>query len=249
MTYTEEELQHLSDQFERQDPHKTNVDLALEVLRWTRDAFEPSEVTLATGFGAEGVVLIDMLASLKVSIPIFYLDTEVLFPETYQLRDQLEERYGIRFHKYRPALSLSSQAALYGENLWARNPDLCCAIRKVEPLKEALKDRAAWITAIRREQSPLRKNARIVEQDRVHGLIKINPLVTWTKPEVWRYIAEHHVPYNPLYDRGYASIGCIHCTTPVGPGEDERAGRWRGFQKTECGLHVANSQLQKERAE
>src|SRR3972149_4140861 len=130
MTYTEEELQHLSDQFERQDPHKTNVDLALEVLRWTRDAFEPSEVTLATGFGAEGVVLIDMLASLKVSIPIFYLDTEVLFPETYQLRDQLEERYGIRFHKYRPALSLSSQAALYGENLWARNPDLCCAIRK-----------------------------------------------------------------------------------------------------------------------
>ncbi len=233
------QLQEISNRFEGKHP--------LEVLHWVNHTFQPSEVAMATGFGAEGVVLIDMIVSVNREIPIFYLDTEVLFPETYQLRDRLEGRYGIRFVRYASALTVERQAELYGNNLWERNPDLCCTIRKVEPLREALQGRSAWITAVRRDQSPFRANAGIVEHDKKFGLIKVNPLAGWTKKEVWKYIMENNLPYNPLYDQGYTSIGCTHCTTPVMTGEDERAGRWRGFQKTECGLHYTDTSAQQER--
>ncbi len=214
------------------------------VLEWVSETFVAGSVAMATGFGAEGAVLVDMIAAVNKAIPIFYLDTDVLFPETYELRDRLEEKYGIRLIRYATGISLDRQAELHGRNLWESNPDLCCKIRKIEPLREALKNHAGWITAIRREQSPFRANAGIVEWDKKFNLLKINPLAAWTKKDVWKYITEHDVPYNSLYDRGYSSIGCTHCTTPVSAGEDERAGRWRGFQKKECGLHVpANSEI------
>jgi phosphoadenosine phosphosulfate reductase len=239
MICTKEKLQSISEQFEAKHP--------LEILQWVNETFQPNEVAMATGFGAEGVALIDMLIAVNKRIPIFYLDTNVLFPETYRLRDQLEEKYGIRFIRYNSTLTLEQQAERHGQHLWERDPDQCCNIRKMQPLKDALKNRSAWITAIRREQSPVRAHAGIIEWDKKFGLYKINPLAAWTKRDVWKYIAEQKIPYNPLYDQGYASIGCIYCTTPVADGEDERAGRWRGFQKTECGLHNVGTALLEER--
>jgi phosphoadenosine phosphosulfate reductase len=206
------------------------------ILRWALEEFG-SGVALATGFGAEGCVLVSMLGSLNPGARMFYLDTELLFPETYTLRDQLEERYGVHFEKRSTAISLAEQEARYGARLWERHPDECCRLRKVEPLREMLNGLDAWITAIRREQSATRAAAAIVERDEQFGLIKINPLAAWSSEDVWDYIKEHDVPYNALHDQGYQSIGCTPCTTPVQIGEDPRAGRWRGMIKTECGIH------------
>lgn len=222
------ELYALPDNFESAAPQV--------VLKWALDEYG-SDVALATGFGAEGCLLVDMVARIDPSARIFYLDTDLLFPETYELRDRLEQRYGVRFERRGAARSLEQQALRHGEKLWERDPDLCCRLRKVEPLKQMLSGLRAWITAIRRDQSPARAHAGVVEQDAKFGLIKINPLAGWTREEVWKYIQENDVPYNPLYDQGYSSIGCTPCTTPVQINEDQRAGRWRGFQKTECGLH------------
>ena len=206
------------------------------VLRWALQKFG-QDVALATGFGAEGCVLIRMLAGIDTNARIFYLDTDLLFPETYELIKKLEARYGVHFEQRTSRLSLAEQAASYGERLWEREPDVCCQLRKVDPLREILSGLKAWITAIRREQTPARAGARVVERDRRFDLIKINPLAAWSRRDVWRYIKEHDVPYNELYDRGYRSIGCQPCTTLVQIGEEERAGRWRGTAKTECGLH------------
>jgi len=224
----DEELEAVSGRFEQAPPEA--------VLRWAVEEFGP-DVALATGFGAEGCVLVSMLSSISPGTRVFYLDTDLLFPETYALRDQLERRYGVRFERRASKLSLSEQAAEHGEQLWARRPDLCCHLRKVEPLKEMLGGLRAWVTAIRRDQSPARARVRVVERDEKFGLIKINPLAGWSSRDVWNYVAKYDVPYNPLHDHGYASIGCAPCTTPVQIGEDPRAGRWRGTQKTECGLH------------
>lgn len=206
------------------------------VLRWALREFGP-DVALATGFGAEGCVLIRMLSEIDRNARIFYLDTDLLFPETYELIGVLEARYGVCFEQRTSRLSLTAQAARYGERLWERDPDVCCRLRKVEPLREILSGLRAWITAIRRDQTQARTGARVVERDRKFDLIKINPLAAWSSRDVWRYIKEHDVPYNPLYDRGYNSIGCQPCTTLVQIGENDRAGRWRGIAKTECGLH------------
>jgi phosphoadenosine phosphosulfate reductase len=225
---TDEDLKLISDEFENQSPE--------HVLRWAVDEFGP-DIALATGFGAEGCVLVAMLSAISPGTRIFYLDTDVLFPETYALRDQLEARYCVRFERRGTNLSLAEQSAQYGENLWEHQPDLCCNLRKVAPLKEMLSELRAWVTAIRRDQSPARSNIGIVERDAKFGLIKINPLAAWSSRDVWNYIVKNDVPYNPLHDRGYSSIGCAPCTTPVRIGEDPRAGRWRGKEKTECGLH------------
>jgi phosphoadenosine phosphosulfate reductase len=225
---TNEELKLISDEFEKGPPEA--------VLRWAVEEFGP-DVALATGFGAEGCVLVSMLSAISPGTRIFYLDTDLLFPETYALRDQLEARYGVRFERRATRLSIGEQSAEYGERLWERQPDLCCRLRKVEPLREMLSGLRAWVTAIRRDQSPARAHIRIVERDEKFGLIKINPLAAWDSREVWDYIAKYDVPYNPLHDHGYTSIGCAPCTTPVRIGEDTRAGRWRGTGKTECGLH------------
>lgn len=196
-----------------------------------------SGLVLAASFGAEDVVLIDMLHKLAPTIPVFYLDTNIHFAETYDTRDKLQVRYGTTFIQVLPELTLAVQAEKHGEKLWEREPNLCCEIRKVEPLKRVLSNYEAWITGIRRDQSPTRANAKKVEWDDKFNLVKFNPLADWTEGQVWEYIHEHDVPYNPLHDRNYPSIGCQVCTRAVVPGQDLRAGRWAGFTKTECGLH------------
>ncbi|HEU4965214.1 MAG TPA: phosphoadenylyl-sulfate reductase, partial [Bacilli bacterium] len=164
-------------------------------------------------------------------------DTDVLFDETYEVRDAILAKYGANLERVSPLLTLEEQADRHGDKLWESEPNECCNIRKVEPLTRTLSQLDAWITGIRREQAPTRANAGVIEVDRKFGLIKFNPIATWTNKQVWDYIVEHQVPYNKLHDQGYPSIGCIHCTRAVQPGEDPRAGRWAGHGKTECGLH------------
>ena len=209
---------------------------AADVLEWAADRF-PSRITFATGLGAEGCVLIDLIGRHKLPIDLFTLDTGVLFPETYALWHRLEQRYGLTIRGVTPQLSIDEQAAQYGPRLWERQPDRCCEMRKVIPLQRALSGFDAWVTAIRRDQTAARANATVVEWDPKFELAKVNPLVRWTKKDVWAHLLKYDVPYNPLHDEGYPTIGCLPCTSPVQPGEDPRAGRWRGIAKTECGLH------------
>jgi phosphoadenosine phosphosulfate reductase len=206
-----------------------------EILAWA--VANVPRITFATGFGAEGCVIIDHIARAKLPIDLFTLDTGLLFPETYDLWEQLEDRYGIEIRGVRPAESVAQQAATQGDALWTRDPDRCCERRKIEPLRAELASFDAWITAIRRDQTPERADAQVVERDRKFDLVKINPLVTWTHDDVWAYVYANDVPVNPLHDRGYPSIGCQPCTSAIVPGENLRAGRWRSSGKRECGLH------------
>jgi phosphoadenosine phosphosulfate reductase len=201
-----------------------------ELLTWAAAEHAP-DVAIASSFGAEDVVLIDLAARSGAAIRIFTLDTRVLFPETYELIDRIESRYGVTIERTYP-----SDGAPDG--LWTTEPDRCCNLRKVEPLQQKLATLSAWITGIRRDQSPARANSRKIEWDAKFNLVKVNPIADWDTKAVWRHIHAHDVPYNPLHDRNYPSIGCTHCTRPVAPGEDPRAGRWAGIAKTECGLHA-----------
>lgn len=210
---------------------------AEEVLRWGVEQFHP-RIALASGFGAEGMVLIDLASRMDAELRVVTLDTGFFFPETHALIEKVERRYGIRVERCRPKLTPEEQALTYGDELWARDPDFCCHLRKVEPLKTALRGLDAWITAIRREQTPSRAGVGKIEWDQKFGLVKLNPVADWTWERVWAYIRDHQVPYNPLHDRNYPSIGCTHCTRSVRPHEGLRAGRWSGLQKTECGLHA-----------
>jgi len=207
------------------------------ILTWAFETFG-SGAAISSAFGAEGMVLIDMASRLRKDFRLFTVDTEFLFPETYSLMDRIEEKYGITVEKVYPALSPEEQERTHGAALWSRNPDLCCRLRKVEPLRRKLRELSAWITSIRRDQTAARSSARRLEWDGHFGLVKVNPIVDWTSQQVWCYIHDHDVPYNQLHDQNYPSIGCTHCTRAVGAGEDPRAGRWPGFAKTECGLHV-----------
>jgi phosphoadenylyl-sulfate reductase (thioredoxin) len=195
----------------------------------------PGAIALANSFGAEDCVLVDVVARAGLPIRVFTIDTGFLFPETYALWTRLEEKYGIRIEAARPP---DAGAAAGAAPPWEADPDACCHARKVLPLRAALAGLGAWVTGIRREQTPERASARVVEWDGRFGLVKVNPLAAWTHDDVWAYARRHGVPTNPLHERGYPSIGCAPCTSPVAPGEDPRAGRWRGREKTECGLHV-----------
>ena len=210
------------------------------VLRWAFAAFG-RQVAIASAFGAEGMVLIDTAARLNPQVRVFTLDTEFLFPETYALMERIERRYGIAIERVKPALSPESQEREHGPALWSRDPDACCGLRKIEPLRRHLAGLRAWMTSIRRDQTAFRASARKVEWDAKFHLVKINPLADWTSKQVWRYIHDHNVPYNPLHDQGFPSIGCTHCTRAIRPGEDERAGRWSGLVKIECGLHTGTN--------
>ena len=210
---------------------------AQDVLRWAFDTFG-QDVAVSSAFGAEGMVVIDMASRIHRDFRLFTLDTEFLFPENYNLMDQVEDRYGIRIEKVYSLLSPEEQQRTHGAALWSRDPDLCCNLRKVEPLRSKLAELGAWVTSIRRDQTAFRAGVGKIEWDAKFGLVKINPIADWTSKKVWQYLHQYNVPYNPLHDRGYPSIGCTHCTRAVAPGEDPRAGRWSGFSKTECGLHV-----------
>lgn len=207
-----------------------------KLLAWANQQFH-GRVALPSSFGAEGMVLIDMSLRAGLKFDVFTLDTDFLFPQTYALMDEIERRYQIAIERVRSSLTPEMQAEEHGEALWARDPNLCCQIRKVEPLKAKLRRYAAWITGIRREQSPTRTRAAKVGWDAKFNLVKVNPLADWIGDQVWKYIRMNNVPYNPLHDQNYPSIGCTHCTRAVAPGEDMRVGRWPGFAKTECGLH------------
>lgn len=220
----------LAENWEARAPEET---LARVLNIFGRDA------ALSCSFGGPtGMVLLDMAVRVAPEVRVITLDTGFLFPETYALIEQVEERYGIRVERSVPALTAAEQADRHGEALWERDPDACCAIRKVEPMAAAMNGLKAWITGIRRDQSPTRKDTPIVRWDGKFGLLKVAPLAAWTEKQVWSYIVEHEVPYNPLHDSGYPSLGCTHCTRPIQIGEDLRAGRWSGRQKTECGLHA-----------
>jgi phosphoadenosine phosphosulfate reductase len=209
-----------------------------KILRWAVQEFG-SELAVACSFGGlTGTVVLDMLVSIDRSIPVYYLDTGLLFPETYEHIRTVSAYYGIAPIAVRPALSVAQQNDEYGSVLWDRDPDTCCALRKVAPQREFLQHYRAWVTGLRRDQSSSRKDVETVAYDTKFDLTKISPFAAWTEQHVWEYVREHGVPYNPLLERGYASVGCIPCTRVVRPGEEARAGRWSGSVKTECGLHV-----------
>jgi phosphoadenosine phosphosulfate reductase len=209
-----------------------------QVLSWAFKRFR-TEIAISSAFGAEGMVVIDLASRLQRDFRLFTLDTEFLFPQTYDLMDRIEQRYGIKIERVYSLHSPEEQETVHGAALWARNPDRCCELRKVEPLRRKLTELRAWITSIRRDQTSARARAQKIEWDTKFGLIKINPIVNWTSKQVWNYIHEHKVPYNVLHDQNYPSIGCTHCTRAITGGEAPRAGRWPGFTKTECGLHTA----------
>jgi phosphoadenylyl-sulfate reductase (thioredoxin) len=209
---------------------------AADVLAWAAERFAP-RLGFAFGFGPEGCVLFDLIARQDLDVDVFTLDTGLLFPETRALWKRLEQRYGRTIRAVHPDQGVDAQARDHGERLWESSPDRCCHLRKVGPLARALGVHDAWISAIRRDQTAARAQARVLEHDPVHGLVKVNPLAGWTRARVWDHLTTHDVPVNALHAHGYPSVGCIPCTGPVAPGEGERAGRWRGQGKTECGIH------------
>jgi phosphoadenosine phosphosulfate reductase len=208
-----------------------------QVLAWAFEKFG-SDVAISSAFGAEGMVLIDMASRIRKEFRLFTMDTQFFFPETYSLMETVERRYGVTIERVYSQLSPEEQAGAHGAELWKRDPDLCCNLRKVQPLRQKLAELQAWITGIRRDQTAVRSSAGKIEWDAKFGLVKVNPIADWTEKQVWKYIYENSVPYNVLRDRGYPSIGCTHCTRAVLPGEDGRTGRWAGSEKTECGLHI-----------
>ena len=213
-----------------------------DVLSEAIERYAP-KIVLACSFGAEDVVLVDMIHRINPAVPLFYLDTDFLFPETHVTRDRIIERYQLQPSQVLQVKSLltpDNQAAQYGQALWSNDPDRCCQLRKVEPLRRVLQGFDAWITGIRRDQASTRAHAKLIEWDATFQLAKVNPLAKWSWADVWTYIKVYEVPYNELHDRNYPSIGCTHCTKPVLPGEDPRSGRWQGREKTECGLHKAS---------
>lgn len=207
-----------------------------DIIRFAVETFP--NITFACSFGAEDVVLVDMLQKVSPKTDIFYLDTDFHFKETYETRDRMKEIYpGIPFVEVKPLITPEEQAEQFGEELWKTDANKCCDIRKVQPLTNILTKYEAWITGIRRDQAPTRANSKKIEYDVKFGLVKFNPIASWTSEDVWNYIRENNVVYNPLHDQNYPSIGCEYCTRKVMPGEDPRAGRWSGQEKTECGLH------------
>jgi phosphoadenosine phosphosulfate reductase len=208
------------------------------IIAWAVERFYP-KLTMATAFGPEGCVILSMLARIEPRVYVFNLETGYQFPETLDLRDRIALRYGIEVDLRRPELSVEEYEARHGGPLYKSNPDQCCFDRKIRVLQEASKGFHAWMSGIRRDQSSDRAQAPIVGWDKKFNLVKISPLANWTKKDVWKRITDEDIPYNPLHDQGYPSIGCWPCTRAVLEGEaDERAGRWSGIAKTECGLHT-----------
>ncbi|HBI05121.1 MAG TPA: phosphoadenylyl-sulfate reductase [Paenibacillaceae bacterium] len=210
----------------------------LEMIRWAYDQYGDGLV-YSCSFGAESMVLIDLISRVRPDASILFLDTGMHFPETLQLIKEVQERYPqLRINKIEPAITLTQQEEEYGKELWKKTPDVCCRLRKVEPLQKALYGGKAWISGLRRDQSPSRAQVQFVNKDEKFQSIKICPLIHWKWEDVWNYITAYQLPYNPLHDQGYPSIGCATCTLPVSEEGDSRSGRWSGFTKTECGLHL-----------
>jgi phosphoadenosine phosphosulfate reductase len=238
MRLDQEQLQHISQQLETATPQ--------EILRWGMETFGP-RLTMATAFGAEGCALIAMIAGIRdesgLTLDIFNLDTGYQFPQTLALRERILQKYGIEVRFVRAAETVSDMEARFGGPIYKTDSDTCCHIRKIVPMEEAVQGFEAWITAIRRDQTPERATQPIVGPDSKFDLVKINPLANWSKQQVWDFIRDNGVPTNPLHEQGFPSIGCWPCTRPVQAGQDERSGRWAGSEKRECGLHLSGGQL------
>ncbi|HET7568176.1 MAG TPA: phosphoadenylyl-sulfate reductase [Gaiellaceae bacterium] len=208
---------------------------AEEVLLWAYETFG-DKLCLTCSWQKQSSVLVHMVSELGLDIPVIELDTGLFFAETYETRERLVERYGLEL--IRPeVMTVAEQHKVEGPNLWERDPDRCCHVRKVEPLERVLREYDAWISGIRREQSLTRKDAARVEWSDRYDVWKVHPLVDWNAKRVDAYIHVNEIPYNPLHDAGYPSIGCIPCTRPVSREQDERAGRWADSDKIECGIH------------
>ena len=236
IAWTPESLKQVSATLEGSSPET--------VLNWGFENFAPS-IVMATGFGPEGVVLMHLVSQIRPETIVFYLDTDLLFSQTYELRDQLIKRLGIRFERVHSGILLPEQALRHGDTLWAKDPDTCCHIRKVIPQRQFLSKYSAWITGIRRDQTAFRANTGLVEWDYANKMVKLNPLAAWTSDQVWEHIRANDLPYNQLHDYGYPSIGCWTCTKAVEPGQDSRSGRWAGNVKTECGIHLPTIKTEK----
>jgi phosphoadenosine phosphosulfate reductase len=212
------------------------------ILRWAWDRFG-NRAGIGTSFQGAGLVMIHLARQNGLNFPVFTLDTGLLFPETIQLKERLEKFFGMTIEAVQPDLNLDQQAEAFGPELWKRNPDQCCSIRKVLPLQGKLSELDCWITGLRREQSESRAEIGIIETyifDEQTGreIVKLNPMANWPRKAVWDYLKAHQIPYNPLQDQGYRSIGCWPCTAKSTDPQNERAGRWTGFNKVECGIHT-----------
>ena len=229
-----EDVRTLADEFETRS--------LTDILRWTWERFG-TRAAIGTSFQGAGLVMIHHAVKAGLPFPVFTIDTQLLFAETYALKRQLEEFFGLEIEGLVPDHTPEQQAAELGPELWKTRPDTCCTLRKVVPLQRKLETLAVWMTGVRRQQSDTREKTRILELYhfdvlRDHYILKLNPMAPWSREAVWDYIREHKIPYNPLHDRGYRSIGCWPCTRATATGENERAGRWTGFDKAECGIHT-----------
>ncbi len=223
-----DELAAANEQLETQGPN--------EIIQWAAERFG-EYLSMGTAFGPEGMTILARLSKIAPQTHVFNLDTGYQFQETLDLRDEVERRYGISVELMKPDLSVEEYEAKHGGPVYKHSPDQCCRDRKLVVLERVAATKHAWISAIRRDQSPDRARAPIVGWDKKFQLVKVNPLANLTKSDIWTYITDNDVPYNPLHDKGYPSIGCWPCTLGLMFGGDEREGRWNGFQKTECGLH------------
>lgn len=212
---------------------------ALEVLEWANSQYG-EKLIYACSFGIEGIVLTDLLAKINPSAKIVFLDTDVHFTETYELIEKVKKRYPkLSIVMKKPDLTLEEQAAEFGPELWLRDSNKCCNIRKINPLTEVLSTATAWLSGLRREQSETRALTEYINKDNKFKSVKICPLIHWTWKDIWRYAHKNDLPYNVLHDNGYPSIGCKTCTAAAINADDLRSGRWQGAQKTECGLHLS----------
>jgi phosphoadenosine phosphosulfate reductase len=212
------------------------------ILSWAWKQFG-SRAAIGTSFQGAGLVMMHLAQKNKLPFPVFTLDTGLLFEETLQLKKRLEDFFGVQIQTLEPDLTVEQQAAAHGPELWKRDPDLCCTMRKVLPLQDKLAELDCWITGLRRDQSSTRAQIGIIEvylfdQSAGGEIGKLNPMANWSRQSVWDYLRDHKIPYNPLHDQGYRSIGCVPCTQKTAAGDNERAGRWIGFNKVECGIHT-----------
>lgn len=234
MLFTQDQIRELDGRFEKAS--------TVDILRWAWETFG-ARAAIGTSFQGAGIVMMDLALKASLPLPVFTLDTGLLFAETLDLKRKLENFFKIKIEALEPDLTVEEQALAQGPELWKSDPDSCCTLRKVVPLQKKLENLDCWITGLRRQQSDTRSSIGIIEvyefdPIRNREIVKLNPMATWTREAVWKHIRDNAIPYNPLQDQGYRSIGCVPCTSKTGAGEEERAGRWTGFNKTECGIHT-----------
>jgi len=217
---------------------------AIEILQWAWETFGP-KLAASSSFQTQSVPLLHMISQVCPAVPVIFLDTGFHFPETLNFRAELEEQLGLNIVIARAAVEKSQFLPQYGQALYRQDPDLCCYINKVEPMQRALTGFDGWISGVRRDQTTNRKNLSVLETQPA-GPLKIYPMLNWTRQEIYTYINKYNLPSHPLLAKGYTSIGCVPCTRPVSADEGERAGRWAGTEKNECGIHLDLTQLHEE---